>query len=68
MDKYWTDKDFRMAINEQNKARSLVKVCCADCKTNMNRSSMLPHKKICKGFRELTPLELLTNCLVELKL
>jgi hypothetical protein len=49
MDKYWSDKDFRLAINEKNKARARVKLCCADSKKTMSHGSMLPHKKICKG-------------------
>jgi hypothetical protein len=34
MNRYWSDKDFRLAINEKNKERARVRVCCVDCKKN----------------------------------
>ena len=68
MDRYWSDKDYRKAKNEDNRQRARVIVCCADCKKQMAYSSMFPHKKICKGFKEPTELELLTKRMSELNI
>jgi hypothetical protein len=68
MDRYWPDKHFRNANHEKHKKRAREIVCCAECKTYMCYGSMFAHRKICKGFRELTPLDLLTNCLYKLRI
>ena len=68
LDRYWNDAEFRKLKNEENKKRSREIVGCAGCKKSMSRGSMRPHKKICKGFKEPTPLELLTKCMTELNL
>ena len=66
--RYWNDEEYRNLKNEENKKRSREIVSCAVCKKSMSHGSMRPHKKICKGFKEPTPLELLTTCMIELNL
>jgi hypothetical protein len=34
-DKCWTGEEFRNAQHEENKFRSRLRVCCADCKTSL---------------------------------
>ena len=68
MARYWNDAEFRNLKNEENKKRSREMVSCSVCKKSMCLGSMRPHKKICKGFKEPTPLELLTKRMIELNL
>ena len=68
MDRYWNDAEFRNVKNEENKKRSREIVICSVCKKSMSHGGLRPHKKICKGFKEPTPLELLTKCMIELNL
>ena len=68
MARYWNDAEFRNAKNEENKKRSREMVSCSVCKKSMCNGSLRPHKQICKGFKEPTPLELLTKCMIELNL
>ena len=68
MSRYWNDAEFRNAKNEENKKRSREIVSCSVCKKSMSHGGMRPHKKICEGFKEATPLELLTKCMIELNL
>ena len=68
MDRYWNDAEFRKAKTEEIKKRSREMSSCPVCKKPMCHGSLRPHKKICKGFKEPTPLELLTKCMIELKL
>ena len=68
MARYWNDAEFRNAKNEENKKRSREMVSCSVCKKSMCHGSLRPHKQSCKGFKEPTPLELLTTCMIELDL
>ena len=68
MSRYWNDAEFRNLKNEENKKRSREMTSCSVCKKPMCVGSLRPHKKICKGFKEPTPLELLTKCMYELNL
>ena len=67
-DRYWSDAEYRNLKNEGTKRRSRELVSCVSCKKSYSRGSMLPHAKICKGFFEPTPLELLTKCMSELNI
>jgi hypothetical protein len=68
MDRYWNDAEYRNLKNEANKKRSREMASCSVCKKSMCSGSMRSHTKICKGFKEPTPLELLTKCMIELNL
>jgi hypothetical protein len=67
-DRYWSDPEFRKAKNEANKKRSRERVCCDGCKMYISYGSMLNHKKVCRGYIEPTPLELLTKRMEELNI
>ena len=68
MSRYWNDAEFRNVKNEENKKRSREILSCSVCKKSMSHGGLRPHKEICKGFKEPTPLELLTKCMIELNL
>ena len=68
MSRYWNDEEFRFLKNEGAKKRSREIVVCSDCRKSYSFGSMKPHKKICKGFKEPTPLERLTKCMTALNL
>ena len=68
MARYWNDPEYRYLKNEANKKRSREMMSCSVCKKSMCSGSMRTHKKICKGFKEPTPLELLTKRMIELNL
>ena len=68
MARYWNNAELRDVKHEEHKQRAREIVSCSVCKKSMSHGSIRPHTKTCKGVKESTPLELLTNCMIELNL
>jgi hypothetical protein len=58
-DRYWADENFRKKQNEENQKRAREIVFCVSCKKKYTYGSIGPHKKVCKGFVEPNPIDLL---------
>ena len=67
-DRCWDDEEYRKVKNEETKKRSREIVICAVCEKSMCYGSIRPHKNVREGFKEPTPLELLTKCMIEVNL
>ena len=62
-EQYWSDEKYRLEKIEKIKQRSKTRVVCGSCKTDFAYGYMLPHSKVCRGFKEPSMLEMLTSVL-----
>ena len=51
--RYWSDSEFRRRKNEENKARSKVRVLCSECQDEFAYGSLSVHKKDVGGSLDL---------------
>jgi hypothetical protein len=58
-DRYWADEEFRKRQIQEHKKRARAIVFCVCCKNQYTYGSIGPHKKVCKGFVEPNPIDLL---------
>ena len=63
--KYRTDEAWRNQKIAEASARSKSTVVCSECDKVMRYSSMIPHRKCCKGPKKKTTLEELLELSVE---
>jgi hypothetical protein len=56
-DKYWSDSEFRRRKNEENKARSKIRVICSECQDEFAYGSLSVHKKRCRGLAGFSILD-----------
>jgi hypothetical protein len=55
--RYSTDEEYRGKKNEENKARSRVRVICSECQDEFAYGSMSAHRRRCRGLEGFTILE-----------
>jgi hypothetical protein len=55
--RYSTDEEYRERKNEENKARSRVRVICSECQDEFAYGSMSSHRRRCRGLEGFTILE-----------
>jgi hypothetical protein len=55
--RYSTDEEYRERKNEENKARSRVRVICSECQDEFACGSMSAHRRRCRGLEGFTILE-----------
>jgi hypothetical protein len=56
-DKYSSDAEYRERKNEENKARSKIRVMCPECRDEFAYGSMCAHSKRCRGLAGFSILE-----------
>jgi hypothetical protein len=55
--KYSSDVEYRERKNEENKARSKIRVLCPECRDEFAYGSMSAHSKRCRGIDGFSILE-----------